>query len=69
MSDNLFKAELRDAARYNEIPEQREEESIAWEEEFDNVDPNPYPQEPWDDGWDLDPVDMYGEDGYFGFDY
>ena len=37
------------------------EELAALEDELYEHDPNPYPQEPWEDDYsDLDPVDMYG---------
>ena len=36
------------------------EEQEALDEPYD-ADPNPYPQEPWEDDYsDYDPVDMYG---------
>ena len=38
-----------------------EEIDIEICEEEEDYDPNPYPQEPWEDDYsDLDPVDMYG---------
>ena len=68
MSDSLFNAELRDCARINEIQEQRapvaQEREISRDEQaYHNACDQGHD---WDD-YD-DPVNLYGEDGYFGFD-
>tara|TARA_R100000908_G_scaffold42976_1_gene20091 strand:- start:175 stop:459 length:285 start_codon:yes stop_codon:yes gene_type:complete len=92
MSDKLFNAELRDAARTNEIVSMREqhrlameaaekrtytEEEIAMYERTIELDAEDLAraQADWeaaeDQGHDWndydDPIDFYGEDGYFGF--
>ena len=68
MTDSLFNAELRDCARINEIQEQRapvaQEREISRDEQaYHNACDQGHD---WDD-YD-DPVNLYGEDGYFGFD-
>ena len=68
MNDSLFNAELRDCARINEIQEQRapvaQEREISRDEQaYHNACDQGHD---WDD-YD-DPVNLYGEDGYFGFD-
>tara|TARA_B100000427_G_scaffold65324_1_gene51854 strand:- start:36 stop:245 length:210 start_codon:yes stop_codon:yes gene_type:complete len=67
MNDSLFNAELRDCARINEIQEQRapvaQEREISRDEQaYHNACDQGHD---WDD-YD-DPVNLYGEDGYFGF--
>ena len=67
MNDSLFNAELRDCARINEIQEQRapvaQEREISRDEQaYHNACNQGHD---WDD-YD-DPVNLYGEDGYFGF--
>ena len=67
MTDSLFNAELRDCARINEIQEQRapvaQEREISRDEQaYHNACDQGHD---WDD-YD-DPVNLYGEDGYFGF--
>ena len=67
MTDSLFNAELRDCARINEIQEQRA--PVAQEREISRDEQAYYNAcdqgHDWDD-YD-DPVNLYGEDGYFGF--
>ena len=67
MNDSLFNAELRDCARINEIQEQRA--PVAQEREISRDEQAYYNAcdqgHDWDD-YD-DPVNLYGEDGYFGF--
>ena len=68
MNDAAFNAELRDCARINEIQEQRapvaQEREISRDEQaYHNACDQGHD---WDD-YD-DPVNLYGEDGYFGFD-
>ena len=57
-SDELasYEPTQADWEEYNAFLEEQE----ALDEPYDN-DPNPYPQEPWEDDYtDYDPVDMYG---------
>ena len=68
MTDSLFNAELRDCTRINEIQGQRapvaqEREVSRDEQAYHNACDQGHD---WDD-YD-DPVNLYGEDGYFGFD-
>lgn len=71
MSDSLFNAELRDCARINERDlrvaqadwEAEQREASRDEQAYHNACDQGHD---WDD-YD-DPVNLYGEDGYFGFD-
>jgi hypothetical protein len=60
MENAEFNAELRDCNRINEIAEQRE---VSRDEQaYDNACDQGHD---WDDY--EDPVNLYGQDGYFGF--
>ena len=70
MTDSLFNAELRDCARINERDlrvaqadwETEQREASRDEQAYHNACDQGHD---WDD-YD-DPVNLYGEDGYFGF--
>ena len=74
MTDSLFSAELRDAARINEMEDQRAEmldavREASEEAELSDFDPHrdfyaemeddPYDGEMWEDTYDDHPADMY----------
>ena len=60
MENAEFNAELRDCNRINEIAEQRE---VSRDEQaYDNACDQGHD---WDDY--EDPVNLYGQDGFFGF--
>ena len=74
MTDSLFSAELRDAARINEMEDQRAEmldavREASEEAELSDFDPHrdfyaemeddPYDGEMWEDAYDDHPADMY----------